>query len=157
MDPIILTILLSMSPVSELRGGIPYALAQGFNVYEAYFLCVLANILIAVFIMVFLTFLHESFMKLNVYRKTFDYFLERARKRSKKVEKSMGTLGYLALCIFVAIPLPMTGAWTGTLIAWLLGLNKLKSMAAIALGVAIAGIIVSFVALGAISFLRFIL
>jgi uncharacterized membrane protein len=157
MDPIILTILLSMSPVSELRGGIPYALSQGFSIYETYFLCVLANILIAVFIMVFLTFLHESFMKLNVYRKTFDYFLERARKRSKEVEKSMGTWGYFALCIFVAIPLPMTGAWTGTLIAWLLGLNKVKSMTAIALGVAIAGIIVTLVALGAISFLKFIL
>jgi len=157
MNPIILTILLSMSPISELRGGIPYALTQGYNIQEAFVVCVLANVVAAVFIMFFLTFLHGSFLKIGFYRKTFDYFLERVRKRSQKVEKNMGAWGYLALCIFVAIPLPATGAWTGTLIAWLLGLDKIKSLAAIALGVVIAGVIVSLVALGAINFFSFVL
>lgn len=157
MNSLFWTILLSMSPVSELRGGIPYALSQGYGLKEAFILCVLANILAAVIIMFFLTFLHNSFINFKFYRKTFDYFIERTRKRSEKVQKNMGVLGYLALCFFVAIPLPITGAWTGTLIAWLLGLDKIKSLAAIALGVIIAGVIVSFVSLGVINFLAFIL
>jgi len=157
MNPLFLAILLSMSPISELRGGIPYALSQGFSVQNAFLVCVLANIVAAVLIMVFLTFLHSFFLRFLFYRKTFDYFIERARIKSKKMEKDMGNWGYLALCIFVAIPLPMTGAWTGTLIAWLLGLDKIKSVSAIALGVVIAGVIVTLVYLGFISFLGFIL
>lgn len=157
MDSLIVSILLSMSPVSELRGGIPYALSQGFSVSNAYILCVTANIVAAAIIMVFLTYLHSFFMNYKFYQKIFNFFLKRAQQRSKKLESQMGAWGYVALCIFVAIPLPMTGAWTGTLIAWILGLNKLKSIAAIAIGVAIAGVIVTLVSLGAIGFLGFIL
>jgi uncharacterized membrane protein len=146
-----------MSPISELRGGIPYALTQGFSIQEAFVVCVLANVVAAVFIMFFLTFLHGSFLRLKFYQKTFDYLISGARKKSEKLRKDMGIWGYFALCIFVAIPLPATGAWTGTLIAWLLGLDKIKSLAAIALGVVIAGAIVSLVALGAINFFSFIL
>lgn len=157
MNPLFLAILLSMSPISELRGGLPYALSQGFSIQQAFLVCVLANIVAAVLVMVFLTFLHSFFLRFKFYRKTFDYFIERARKKSKKMEQDMGNWGYFALCIFVAIPLPMTGAWTGTLIAWLLGLDKLKSISAISLGVIIAGVIVTSVYLGFIGFLNFII
>lgn len=151
-----MAILLSMSPISELRGGIPYALSQGLSIEQAFLVCVLANIVVATFIMFFLTFLHSYFIKVGFYNKTFNYFLKRIRKKSYEVERNMGNLGYLALCIFVAIPLPVTGAWTGTLIAWLLGLNKFKSILAISLGVIIAGIIVSLIAFGIINFFYFI-
>jgi len=90
-------------------------------------------------------------MKFKFYRKTFGFFHKRAEKKSKEVDKNMKNLGYLALCLFVAIPFPITGAWTGTLISWVLGLNKIKSFFAIALGVIIAGIIVSLVSLGIIN------
>jgi len=83
-------------------------------------------------------------MKLTLYRKTFDYFLERTRRRiGPKVEK----YGYLGLTLFVAIPLPVTGAYTGTLGAWFFKLKKRKSFLAVFLGVVIAGIIVSIVSI----------
>jgi len=144
-------ILLSISPISELRGGIPYALSQGYSIKSAFFICVLSNILIVLFILFFLNYLHIFFMKFKFYRKTFGFFHKRAEKKSKEVDKNMKNLGYLALCLFVAIPFPITGAWTGTLISWVLGLNKIKSFFAIALGVIIAGIIVSLVSLGIIN------
>jgi len=81
-------------------------------------------------------------MKLKLYRKTFDYFLERTRRRvGPKVEK----YGYLGLTLFVAIPLPVTGAVTGTLGAWFFKMEKKKSFLAVFLGVIIAGLIVSIV------------
>ena len=154
MNSLLLTILLSMSPISELRGGIPYALSQGYSIKSAFFICVLANILIVLFLFLFFNFLHNSFMKFKPYRKSFGFFHKRAEKRSKEVDKSMKNLGYLALCIFVAIPLPLTGAWTGTLVSWILGLDKKKSFFAIALGVIIAGIVVSLVSLGIINIFK---
>jgi len=150
MNPLLLTILLSMSPISELRGGIPYALASGFGIWKAFIICVLANILVVIFVFLFLTYLHKSFLNFNWYKKSFGFLVKRVQKKSVGIEKSSGKWGYFALCIFVAIPLPMTGAWTGTLIAWFLGWNKVKSFLSIALGVLIAGIVVSLVSLGVI-------
>jgi uncharacterized membrane protein len=155
MNPLWLTILLSISPISELRGGIPYALSQGFSIWKAFSICVLANILIVLFIMLFLTFFHNLFLKIRWYEKSFGLILRRIEKKSKKIEKSMKNWGYLALFLFVAIPLPITGAWTGTLISWFLGLDKIKSFFAIALGVILAGIIVSLVSMGIIGIFKF--
>lgn len=143
-------ILLSISPISELRGGIPYAILNGINPLTAFIVCVLANIAIIIFIFFFLDFLHNSFMKLSIYRKIFGFFLERTRKKVDEVEKKMGIYGFLALTIFVAIPLPATGAWTGCLIAWILGLDRKKSILAISLGVFIAGLIVLLTTIGLI-------
>lgn len=67
----------------------------------------------------------------------------RIQKKAKKLEPQIDKYGYIALALFVAVPLPITGAWTGSLITWLLALNRKKSFAAIALGVLIAGIIVT--------------
>lgn len=141
-------ILLSMSPISELRGGIPYAILSGINPATAFILCVLANIIIIFLIFFFLDFLHSSFMNISFYRKMFGYFLERTRKRIDKVERNMGIYGFLALTAFVAIPLPVTGAWTGSLIAWALGLERKRSILAIAIGVLIAGVIILIATLG---------
>jgi uncharacterized membrane protein len=69
----------------------------------------------------------------------------------------MKNLGFLALALFVAIPLPMTGAWTGALIAWLLGLKRWKSFIAIAFGVIIAGILVTLISVGLINGFKWIL
>jgi len=148
MMNVILPILLSISPISELRGGIPAALASGFSPIAAFLICVLANALVILPIFFFLDYLHSHLLKLDFYRKISEKILGRARKKANKVEKGMNNYGYLALCIFTAIPLPMTGAYTATLIAWLLGLNKTKSFVSIAFGVLIAGILVTLASIG---------
>jgi uncharacterized membrane protein len=150
-NSLIYSILLSISPISELRGGIPYALSQGYNIYFAFFLCTLSNILIVLFLLLFLKYFHDFFMKYRFYKSTFGFFHKRAEKRSRVVDKKMKNLGYLALCLFVAIPLPMTGAWTGTLISFILGLDKKKSFIAISAGVIIAGLLISLISLGLIN------
>jgi len=140
MHPLWQAIVLSLLPVSELRGGIPVAIAQGVNPFLAFAVCVFANMLVAPIVFFFLEFVHHRLLPIRFYRKTFDWFLERARKKSHKtIEK----YGYLGLAIFVAIPLPMTGAYTGALAAWFFGMKPGKSIASIALGVLAAGIIVT--------------
>ena len=144
MNPILISILLSMAPVSELRGGIPWAISQGVNIYLAYVICVLANIIVVPVIFLFLGSVHRNLTNIRIYKKVFDKFMERTRRKlHKKVEK----YGYFGLTLFVAVPLPITGAWTGTLGAWFFGMDKLKSTLAILLGVLIAGIIVTIVTL----------
>lgn len=144
MNIILFAILLSMAPVSELRGGIPWAILNGISPAAAYITCVAANIAVVPLIFLFLELLHHHFERIGIYKKIFDKFVERTRRKlHKKVEK----YGYLGLTLFVAVPLPITGAWTGTLGAWLFGMDKLKSMLAILLGVAIAGMIVTFAVL----------
>ena len=75
------------------------------------------------------------------------------QKRVDRIETRLPVYGYFALTLFVAIPLPVTGAWTGTLIAWILGLERTRSKAAIALGVCIAGLIILIASLGVLNLL----
>ena len=143
MNPLLIGILLSLAPFSELRGGIPFAIAQGANPWTAFVLCVIANILVIPILFLFLDYLHSHLIKFRPYERTFDAFLRRIRKRREKVEKNYESWGILALILFTATPLPVTGAWTATLIAWLMGLKKGRSFLAIAIGVIIAGIIIT--------------
>lgn len=137
---ILTTIFFSILPISELRGAIPYAVSQGFSIPLAAAIAIVANVLVPLIVFLFLESFHKIFYKIPAYKRFFDRFVERSRKKvHQKVEK----YGYLGLMIFVAIPLPLTGAWTGALGAWVLGLSYRKSFLAIAAGVAIAGIIVS--------------
>ena len=138
------TAFLSFLPISELRGAIPFAVANGVPWYTAYVMAVLLNILVAPVCWIFLSTLNKLFLKMNWYRRLFEQFIERARnKLHEKVER----WGWLGVAVFVAIPLPITGAWTGTLGAWVLGVSKRKTMIAIILGVATAGVIVTTVVL----------
>jgi len=146
MNELLLAIILSLLPISELRGGLPvaidYALKNNIGIFPIFLMVVTLNILAIFIAFFFLDFLHKHFMKIKFYKRIFGFFLKRTRKKAKDVEKNMKIYGYLALAIFVAVPLPATGAWTGVLIAWILGLNRKKSILAIALGVLGAGIIV---------------
>ncbi len=157
MNNILLAVLLSISPISELRGGIPVALASATTLSSAFslsLLCILANMLIILPLFLFLDFFHHRFMRIGIYKRTFNFFIKRIQRKSKKLEAEMDKYGYLALAIFVAVPLPLTGAWTGTIIAWLLGLNRRKSITAIALGVLAAGIIITAVTLASINAIK---
>jgi uncharacterized membrane protein len=146
------TALLSFLPISELRGGIPFAVANGIPWYWAYPFAAAVNALVAPGCWLFLATLHRLFLKIGWYAAFFERFVERARvKLRDKVEK----WGWLGVAVFVAIPLPVTGAWTGTLGAWVLGLKRRKTMAAVILGVIAAGVIVSAVVVLGIEALRF--
>ena len=135
--------LLSIAPISELRGAIPFALAKGMPVVWAYLFCVAMNFLASILVLIFLNTLHKLFYHISLYRRFFDSFIERARR---KVGPNLDKYGTWGLTVFVAIPLPVTGAITGTLGAWVLGMKKRQILPAVLAGVAIAGIIVSVIA-----------
>jgi len=100
----------------------------------------------------FFDFFHEIFMRMKWYRSVVGGALVRFQKKVDKVKERMDRWGYLALMFFVAVPLPGTGAWTGTIVAWIMGLNRLKSFVAIAAGVIIAGLIILLFSLGLFGF-----
>jgi len=138
MHPLIWTIILSILPVSELRGGIPYAILTGINPLTAFLVAVLANIAIIPFIFFFLDNIHEALLNIKWYERLFHYYINR---KVNKVKRKYETLGLTILFLFVAIPAPGTGAYTGVLLSWFFKLNRKKSFATIALGVITAGII----------------
>lgn len=147
-------ILLSLLPISELRGAIPLAIASGIKPLNAFLIAVIANCLVVPIVFFFLDLLHKHFYSIGIYRRLFDRYIERTRI---KFEKHAGSkFEFIALCLFVAIPLPMTGAYTGTVAAWLFNLNRKKSYLAVMLGVLIAGIIVTVLAVGVKSIFNFL-
>ena len=86
------------------------------------------------------------------YRKFIEPIFKRVHKKAHKIERKMDSLGYLALMLFVAVPLPLTGAWTGTIAAWVMDLNRFKSFIAIAAGIIIAGLLILLLSLGLFGF-----
>jgi uncharacterized membrane protein len=148
------TAFLSFIPISELRGGIPFAIANGLPWYWAFCLGVFCNALVAPFCWIFLSTFHKLFLKMKWYEKFFNAFIERARN---KLHSGIEKWGWFGVAIFVAIPFPLTGAWTGTLGAWVLGLSKKKTLLAVIIGVIISGsIVTAVVTLGAQAFNMFI-
>ena len=139
---ILITTALTLLPISELRGAIPYAVINNFHPLAAYFYCAALNALLGPLVYLFLDSLHRLFYKMNWYRNLFDRLVERART---KVKAQIDKYGYIGIMLFVGIPLPVTGAYTGTLGAWILGLNRKKTCIAVAAGAFISGIIVSLV------------
>jgi uncharacterized membrane protein len=138
----LIVFLISMTPVSELRGAIPLALTlYHLPWWKAFLISVIGNILIILPVIIFLEKSSELLMrKSKVLNSFFNWLFERTRK---KISKSYDKYRNLALLIFVAIPLPMTGAWTGSVAAYLLGLSKKEAFIYIGLGVVGAGIIVT--------------
>jgi uncharacterized membrane protein len=139
----ITAIFLSLLPISELRGGILYSAVVGFSPLKAFFICTLANLLVSPLVFLFLSILHNFLIKFEAYEKFFAKTIKRLNKKTKQYERKHKVLGYFALSLFTAIPLPYTGSYTTSLIAWILGLNKVKSIVAISIGIIIAGILVT--------------
>jgi uncharacterized membrane protein len=140
MQIIINTVLITLLPISELRGGLWYALSNNIPLIPAYLMCVSLNALVGPCGYFFLSTFHKILLKWKYYEKFFNWFSERALS---KIEKKVEKYGYLGLTIFVAIPLPITGAYTGVLGAWILGMKPKKVFLCVLLGVIISGIIVS--------------
>lgn len=144
-----------MSPVLELRAGMPvavdYALKNDVPVFLVAGLIIAVNILVVFLVFIFLDFFHGKFLKIAIYKRFYEAHLRRLRKKVDKIEQRYAAQGFLALTLFVAVPLPTTGAWSGVLIAWILGLERKKSLLAISVGVTIAGIVVALASRGVIS------
>ena len=136
----LLSILLGIIPISELRGAIPYSYFNGVPLWLSYIIGVLSNATVPFIGFIFFATLHKLLDKWHVYHDFFEKTIARARR---KVGEKVNKYGLLGLMLFVAIPLPITGAWTGTIGAWVLGLDRKKSILFILLGVLISGIIVS--------------
>ena len=134
--------LLTLAPIFELRGGIPYAITQGIPILPAFLFCVVLNAFVGPLVFLFLNTVHRKLSGWPFYDRLVTRLLERARR---KLEPKIHKYEYLGLVLFVAIPLPITGAYTGALGAWVLGLDPKRSYAAIAVGVIIAGIVVTLV------------
>jgi uncharacterized membrane protein len=143
-------LLVSAMPISEIRGGLPLALYYGFDPVEAYILSLIGNILPVPFLILFL----EELVKITTRFRPIDRFYRLIVRRVEKRREFVEKYGYIGLTFFVAIPLPVTGAWTGSLIAFLLGLDKKKSVIFISMGVSIAGVIVLLTSLGVINLMN---
>jgi uncharacterized membrane protein len=147
LSPELSTLLIAMIPIGELRASIPIALTvYHLSPLKAFFWSVLGNIIPAFLLLWLLNpltiFLEKHFYLLNRF---FSWLFERTRKKhSQKFEY----WGALALIGFVAIPLPITGVWSGTVAAFVFGIPYRKSVLMISLGAIIAGIIVSLISLG---------
>lgn len=139
MTSVWLAVLLSLAPVSELRGGIPVALAAGLTPLSAFLVCVLVNILVAPLFYLFLEFIHFRFLHTRTYHSGFDLVMNRTRRRAEPVIKKYGVAGLIFL---VAVPLPGTGVYTATLAAWFFGMKRRSAFLAVVLGTVAAGIIV---------------
>jgi uncharacterized membrane protein len=138
------TAILAVVPISELRGAIPFGLAAGLDWRFVVPYVLALNALVGPIAWVFLNTVHGFLYKLSWYKKLFDQSVASARS---KLEKGVERWGWLGIAIFIGIPLPFTGAWTGVLGAWVFGLSARKTMLAVVLGVLMAGAIVSAVCL----------
>ena len=127
--------LISMFPVVELRGAIPYGVALGVDWRAVYILSVLGNLIPAPFIVMFFRPIIEYLEKTKLFGKLAYKIKNRANSKIKDVNKYK----MLGLFLFVAIPLPGTGAWTGAAVAALMKMHLKHSLPAIALGVLCAG------------------
>jgi uncharacterized membrane protein len=140
LRPLLLSALLCVLPISELRGGLPFALAHDVPWIVSIPLCVIVNSLVGPLVYLFLSSLHRGFARWRIYARFFNRIVARARTKLKaKVDR----YGYWGVVLFVAIPLPITGAYTGTLGAWVLGMERKKTILAVATGVTISGLVVA--------------
>lgn len=149
------SVILTVLPVTELRIGLPLAITfardNNIPVFLVFSAIILLNILVIFFIFYFLDIIHKNLMKSKFYKRKFEKFLNRFQKKVDKFERKYSAVGFIALTLFVAVPFPGTGVWSGSLASWLLELDRKKSIVAISLGVIIAGILTLFGTLGVIN------
>ena len=140
--------LVSMVPIIELRGAMVYAMGYDLPYLPALIVCVLGNMLPVPFIYFFARKVLVWGAKKKYIGKIFTFFLEKGERAGQKLVKTTGRGGlFLALLLFVGIPLPGTGAWTGTLAASFLNMGIKSTSLAVSLGVIMAGIIMGIVSL----------
>ena len=144
----ILVFFVSMVPLVELRGAIPIAVGFGLDKTLSYIICIIGNMLPVPIIYLFARKVLEWGKDKPVIGKFFTWCLIKGEKAGKKVQAKAGRGLFLALLLFVGIPIPGTGAWTGTLAASILDLDFKRTITAVMLGVLLAGVIMMLVSFG---------
>ncbi len=148
----LLVFLTSMIPLIELRGAVPFGLSNllgdALPIVQLYIICIIGNMLPVPFIFFFARKVLEWGADKKFIGKFFSFCLEKGEKGGKKLQETAGRGLYFALFLFVGIPLPGTGAWTGTLAASFLDMDFKKSVIAIMAGVVLAGIIMGLASAG---------
>jgi uncharacterized membrane protein len=144
----IFTMLVSMLPIIELRGGLPFGVALGLPYYLAFPFAVLGNLIPAPFIIVYI---RRIFMLMRRYMPKLNSLVDKLEKKAHLKGQKMQKYQYLGLWLFVALPLPGTGAWTGTLGASFLDMGFKATVLSVCLGVVIAGIIMAVASTGVLA------
>lgn len=142
----LITFLMAMVPVVELRGAIPYGVVSGLSVPEAFLIAVIGNLLP---IPVLVVFTRKVFEWLRTKSDWLDKLVKRLEAKADKNKALVERYEFFGLMLLVAIPLPGTGAWTGALVAAMLDMRLKRAMPAIIVGVLVAGIIVTTLTFGA--------
>lgn len=148
--------LIAMLPVSELRGAIPWALAGppiggGLTWPEAYVYAVLGNLLPVIPLLLLLEPVSTALRRYALFARFFAYLFARTRRRGTWVERYKA----LGLILFVGIPLPVTGAWTGTVAAFVFGVRFGQALICIFAGILLAGVVVTLASLGVLGVLSY--
>ena len=146
MKDILLTFLVAMVPVVELRGAIPFGVVRGLNLWTAIIASVLGNLVPVPFIILFI---RRIFAWMRAHMPKLDGLVTRMEKKAEKNRAAVEKYAFWGLAVLVAIPLPGTGAWTGALVAAMMEMRLKRAFPAIVIGVVIAGVIVSVVTYGA--------
>jgi len=135
-------VLVAMLPIIELRGALPIAIGLDLNWGVAIVLSIVGNMIPVPILMIFFGRVEKFLRRWKVFRVFFDRLFESTRRKGERKVQVWGEIG---LILFVAVPFPVTGAWTGTLAAYLLKLNRKKAFLSIFVGVTIAGFIMTLV------------
>ncbi|MBQ5798775.1 MAG: small multi-drug export protein [Clostridia bacterium] len=141
LRPELIIFIISLMPILELRGGLIAAAILGVDWAIAFPICVIGNMLPIPFELLFIRKIFKWMKRFRPFYKMITWIEERAEKKSKEIETKIS----IGLFLFVAIPLPGTGAWTGGLVADVLGVKFKKAIPIITAGVITAGLIISFI------------
>lgn len=136
--------ILSLLPIIELRGGLIAATLLGVSFFKAFIICFIGNILPVPFILWFIRKILDWMRNVKLFKKIVKWIDRKVENKKSQIEK----YGFWGVVLFVGIPLPGTGAWTGSLIAAMLDMDKKKSFIAVLIGVLVAGIIMSIISYG---------
>ncbi len=153
----LIVFLISMVPIVELRGAIPIAVGMNLNMVWAYIICIIGNMLPVPLIYFFARKVLLWGKDKKYIGKFFTWCLKKGEKGGRKLQAKAGRGLFIALMLFVGIPLPGTGAWTGTLAASFLDMGFKKSVIAVMCGVVIAGVIMGLASMGVFGGLSFLL
>ena len=143
LRPEAIVFIVSLLPILELRGGILVGFLLGMDLLPSFIIAFIGNIIPVPFILIFIKFIFKKLKKTRM-----KGFIEKIENKAMSKSDQIQKYAYLGLFLFVGIPLPGTGAWTGSLIAALLEMDNKKSFGIIVLGVIMAGIIISILSYG---------
>jgi len=147
------TLLLSMFPITELRFSLPWAIIVGKVGWPMAFIASwIGNFIIIIPILLFFNYIHHFLLKFKVFRKFFRWLFKRTEIRTRIIKKYQ----YLGLLLFVGIPLPFTGVWTGCVAAFLLRMKPIKAIAAMGVGLLVSASIMTVLTLSGIEIYKFV-